>query len=184
MKDFILRTLAEMKNGYSLCGVIDRKGRVYPLGSDTKVISSLFEIVTRQVLMWPGFVVLPENSGISAHATEAAKEQIVKQLHKLVNVIEVSDLAGEKHVQREMLLAKVAHDNSEQSIQDIHKLAQQHDAEVIECLDAYCMIQMMAVDAKIDRFIKVIQANRNVLEIVRSGTITLSRSEQILGDKK
>ena len=111
-------------------------------------------------------------------------EQIVKQLHKLVNVIEVSDLAGEKHVQREMLLAKVAHDNSEQSIQDIHKLAQQHDAEVIECLDAYCMIQMMAVDAKIDRFIKVIQANRNVLEIVRSGTITLSRSEQILGDKK
>ena len=111
-------------------------------------------------------------------------EQIVKQLHKLVNVIEVSDLAGEKHVQREMLLAKVAHDNSEQSIQDIHKLAQEHDAEVIECLDAYCMIQMMAVDAKIDRFIKVIEANRNVLEIVRSGTITLSRSEQILGDKK
>ncbi len=111
-------------------------------------------------------------------------EQIVKQLHKLVNVIEVSDLAGEKHVQREMLLAKIAHDNSEQSIQDIHKLAQEYDAEVIECLDAYCMIQMMAVDAKIDRFIKVIEANRNVLEIVRSGAITLSRSEQILGDKK
>ena len=111
-------------------------------------------------------------------------EQIVKQLHKLVNVIEVSDLAGEKHVQREMLLAKVAHDNSEQSIQDIHKLAQEYDAEVIECLDAYCMIQMMAVDSKIDRFIKVIEANRNVLEIVRSGAITLSRSEQILGDKK
>ncbi len=111
-------------------------------------------------------------------------EQIVKQLHKLVNVIEVSDLAGEKHVQREMLLAKIAHDNSEQSIQDIHKLAQEYDAEVIECLDAYCMIQIMAVDAKIDRFIKVIEANRNVLEIVRSGAITLSRSEQILGDKK
>ena len=111
-------------------------------------------------------------------------EQIVKQLHKLVNVIEVSDLAGEKHVQREMLLAKVAHDNSEQSIQDIHKLAQEYDAEVIECLDAYCMIQIMAVDSKIDRFIKVIEANRNVLEIVRSGAITLSRSEQILGDKK
>ena len=111
-------------------------------------------------------------------------EQIVKQLHKLVDVIEVSDLAGEKHVQREMLLAKVTHDNSEQGIQDIHKLAQEYDAEVIECLDAYCMIQMMAVDAKIDRFIKATEANQNVLEIVRSGVITLSRSEQILGDKK
>ncbi len=51
MKDFILRTLAQMKNGYSFCGVIDRKGRVYPLGSDTKVISSLFEIVTRQAVI-------------------------------------------------------------------------------------------------------------------------------------
>ena len=90
--------------------------------------------------MRPGFVVLPENSERSeyvTYTTEAVKEQIVKQLHKLVNVIEVSDLAGEKHVQREMLLVKVAHDNSEQSIQDIHKLAQQHDAEVIECLDVY-----------------------------------------------
>ena len=111
-------------------------------------------------------------------------EQIVKQLHKLVDVIEVSDLAGEKHVQREMLLAKITHDNSEQSIQDIYKLAQDYDAEIIECLDTYCMIQMMAIDSKIDRFIKVIEANRNVLEIVRSGAITLSRSEQILGDKK
>ncbi len=111
-------------------------------------------------------------------------EQIVKQLYKLVDVIEVSDLAGEKHVQREMLLAKVAHDGSEQSIQAIHKLAHDHDAEIIECLDTYCMIQMMAFDAKIDRFIKAIEAHRNVLEIVRSGVITLSRSEQILGDKK
>ena len=51
MKDFILRALAEMKNGYSLCGVIDRKGRIYPLGSDTKVISSLFEMVTRQAVI-------------------------------------------------------------------------------------------------------------------------------------
>ena len=51
MKEFILRALAEVKNGYSLCGVVDRRGRVYPLGSDTKVISTLFEIVTRQAVL-------------------------------------------------------------------------------------------------------------------------------------
>jgi len=48
MKDFILEKLSQMQNGYSVCGVVDRKGRVYPLGSDTKVISTIFEIVTRQ----------------------------------------------------------------------------------------------------------------------------------------
>ena len=48
MKAFILSSLAEVQNGYSLCGVVDRKARVYPLGSDTKVISAWFEIVARQ----------------------------------------------------------------------------------------------------------------------------------------
>lgn len=50
MKDFILKALAEVQNGYSLCGVVDRRARVYPLGSDTKVISTLFEIVARQAV--------------------------------------------------------------------------------------------------------------------------------------
>ena len=51
MRDFILNALAEVQNGYSLCGVVDRKARVYPLGSDTKVISTLFEIVARQAVV-------------------------------------------------------------------------------------------------------------------------------------
>lgn len=33
-----------------MCGVVDRRARVCPLGSDTKVISTLFEIVTRQAV--------------------------------------------------------------------------------------------------------------------------------------
>lgn len=50
MRTSILNALAEVRNGYSLCGVVDRRGRVYPLGSDTKVISALFEIVSRQAV--------------------------------------------------------------------------------------------------------------------------------------
>ena len=111
-------------------------------------------------------------------------EQIVKQLHKLVDVIEVSDLAGEKYMEREMLLAKIAHDKSEQNILNIHKLAQEHSADVIECLDTFCVIQMMAIGSKIDSFIKAAETNQNILESIRSGVITLSRSEHILGDQK
>ncbi len=50
MKNFILQKLSELQNGYSLCGIIDRRARVYPLGSDSKLISILFEIVARQVV--------------------------------------------------------------------------------------------------------------------------------------
>ena len=45
-----MNALAEVQNGYSLCGVVDRRARVYPLGSDTKVISTLFEIVARRAV--------------------------------------------------------------------------------------------------------------------------------------
>lgn len=32
---------------YKICGFIDRAGTIYPLGSDTKVLSTAFELVTR-----------------------------------------------------------------------------------------------------------------------------------------
>ena len=50
MKDFILKALEEVPNEHPLCGVVDRRVRVYPLGPDAKVINTLFEIVARQAV--------------------------------------------------------------------------------------------------------------------------------------
>ena len=50
MKEQILRHLAEIENGYSACGIIDRRGRIYPLGTDTKVLSTIFELIARQAV--------------------------------------------------------------------------------------------------------------------------------------
>jgi len=48
MKDFILQKLSQLINGYTVCGMVDRRGRIYSLSSDTKVISAIFEIITKQ----------------------------------------------------------------------------------------------------------------------------------------
>ena len=50
MKEFILYRLSQLQNGYTVCGMVDRRGRIYPIGSDTKVISAIFEIITRQAV--------------------------------------------------------------------------------------------------------------------------------------
>ena len=50
MRDYILNYLAGLENGYGVCGIIDRRGRIYPLGSDTKVLSTLFENIARQAV--------------------------------------------------------------------------------------------------------------------------------------
>lgn len=50
MREYILNYLAGIENGYGVCGVIDRRGRIYPLGSDTKVISTIFELIARRAV--------------------------------------------------------------------------------------------------------------------------------------
>lgn len=50
LKEHILRALRDVANGYAVCGIVDRKARVYPLGSDTKVISTVFELIARQAV--------------------------------------------------------------------------------------------------------------------------------------
>ncbi len=50
MKTYILDYLSNIVNGYSVCGIVDRQGRIYPLGSDSKVISTIFEIIVRQAV--------------------------------------------------------------------------------------------------------------------------------------
>lgn len=50
MQQQILNRLARIENGYSVCGLIDRRERVYPLSTDTKVLSTVFEIIARQAV--------------------------------------------------------------------------------------------------------------------------------------
>ncbi len=37
-------------HAYQVCGFIDKSGTIYPLGSDTKVLSTVFELITRPVI--------------------------------------------------------------------------------------------------------------------------------------
>ena len=44
------KALAERTGFYDVCGIVDKQSRVYPLGSDTKVLSTIFELIARPVL--------------------------------------------------------------------------------------------------------------------------------------
>ena len=45
-----LSYLAGIENGYAVCGIVDRWECVYPLGSDAKVLSTIFENIARQAV--------------------------------------------------------------------------------------------------------------------------------------
>lgn len=47
IKDVLLEELDKLSDSYGVCGIVDKSGCVYPLGADTKVLSTIFELVSR-----------------------------------------------------------------------------------------------------------------------------------------
>lgn len=50
-KRLFLQKLNQQTQAYNICGVVTNDGLVYPLGSDTKVLSTIFELVTRPIIV-------------------------------------------------------------------------------------------------------------------------------------
>lgn len=48
-EDFDL-LLSEYESDYNICGVISSESKIYPLGSDTKVLSTIFELFSRPII--------------------------------------------------------------------------------------------------------------------------------------
>lgn len=47
LKETLEKELARLEGNYGVCGIVDQGGLVYPLGADTKVLSTIFELVSR-----------------------------------------------------------------------------------------------------------------------------------------
>ena len=47
LEDALVGELEKLRDNYEICGIVDRARDVYPLGSDTKVLSTIFELISR-----------------------------------------------------------------------------------------------------------------------------------------
>lgn len=102
-------------------------------------------------------------------------EQITKHLNKLVDVIKVADLYDTRHIERELLLIKVATDNSGR--EEIKRLVDVFRGRIIDVTDKTYTIEMTGNADKIDAFIEALD-NKVILEVVRSGVSGISRGEK------
>lgn len=48
--EHIFTALENLHDSYTICGMIDQVGNIYPLGADTKVLSTAFELVCRPAI--------------------------------------------------------------------------------------------------------------------------------------
>ncbi|MCW9697990.1 MULTISPECIES: acetolactate synthase small subunit [unclassified Avibacterium] len=113
---------------------------------------------------------------IEAYGDEQVLEQIEKQLHKLVDVFKVISLSDCEHVEREVMLVKVRAQGS--SRDELKRLAEIFRGQIVDVTTKSYTIQLVGTKDKLDAFVKALKEESALIEIVRSGLISLSRGEK------
>ena len=109
---------------------------------------------------------------IVVHGEDEILEQIEKQIAKLVDVKEITELKDGTSVCRELILIKVAAD-AEQRPQII-AVADVFRAKIVDVAPDSLMVELTGNQAKVDAFIGLLQGFK-ILELVRTGITGLTR---------
>jgi acetolactate synthase-1/3 small subunit len=99
-------------------------------------------------------------------------EQVVKQLYKIIDVIKVSDVSGEKFVARELALIKVATTSSNRS--EVMQIVDIYSAKIVDVALDSLMIEVTGPDEKIDSLVGLLRGF-GIKEVVRTGRVALVR---------
>ena len=99
-------------------------------------------------------------------------EQIMKQLNRLIDVVRVRDITDKPHLEREVILIKVAAPTSKRA--EILAIIQPFRASVIDVAPKSITIQMTGDADKIEALIRVIQPY-GVKNIARTGATRFTR---------
>ena len=99
-------------------------------------------------------------------------EQVMKQLHKLIDVIKVNDLTDESHVERELVLIRV---NAEpQHRAEIMRTADIFRAKVVDVTPLSFVLEATGDEGKLEALLELLRP-LGIQEIVRTGKVAISR---------
>lgn len=110
---------------------------------------------------------------ISNHNT---LEQIKKQLNKLIDVVRVNELKNTFIIEKEIMLIKIKVDNFKR--EEINHVIKVFCGKIVDIKLNFYIIQIIGSNKKLNNFINTINDIVKIVEIVRSGIITMSKLER------
>jgi acetolactate synthase I/III small subunit len=100
-------------------------------------------------------------------------DQITKQLGKVVDVVDITDMTLADHIERELLLLKLQlHEGGESQLASV---LVNFGARVLDDHKRHYTVELIGGGQEIDRFLKRIDGLAHVLSVVRSGAMAVSR---------
>ncbi|MFH1070380.1 MAG: acetolactate synthase small subunit [Candidatus Glassbacteria bacterium] len=99
-------------------------------------------------------------------------EQIIKQLNRLINVIKVTDLTYEEHVNRELALIKLNSTATTRSL--IIQIVEIFEAKIVDISQKTLTIEVTGGNKKVQACINMLQPF-GIREMARTGIVSLKR---------
>jgi acetolactate synthase-1/3 small subunit len=109
---------------------------------------------------------------IVTRGDEQIVEQILKQLNKLIDVIKVVDMTELDHVEREMVIIKVAPRQEDKA--EVLRLAEIFRGRIVDSSQRTYTIEITGDDKKIAAFIELVKP-MGIKEFVRTGKVAIAR---------
>ncbi|MDR1142565.1 MAG: acetolactate synthase small subunit [Planctomycetaceae bacterium] len=103
---------------------------------------------------------------------EKVREQVLKQLRKIVTVVRADDLTDKSHVERDLMLIKVEALPGARS--KILEMVNIFRAKVVDVSDTSMMIEVSGNEPKLAGFVDTMRPF-GIIELVRSGIIAMPR---------
>jgi acetolactate synthase-1/3 small subunit len=102
-------------------------------------------------------------------------EQVTKQLHKLINVLKITDLDPSGSVERELLLIKVKADG--QTRTEIMQMVEIFGASIVDVTSEVLLVEMTGTREKVGAFIDLVTPF-GIVELMRTGRLAMSRGQK------
>ncbi len=112
---------------------------------------------------------------ISVNVEGHALDQVIQQLDKLVNVIDIIELPASTSHQVELILVRVALANGASDQKKIEAVLEKHGAHVVESTATSLTIQQTAKPAEIEALISELTPF-GIMELTQSGVVAMGRT--------
>lgn len=111
---------------------------------------------------------------IVVNGDEKVLEQVTKQLHKLINVLKITELDKSSIVERDLILIRVKCTRKQRS--EIIQIADTFRAQIVDVAPDSLMIEATGTEDKLEALTELLR-DFGIAEFVRTGTVALSRGQ-------
>jgi acetolactate synthase-1/3 small subunit len=110
---------------------------------------------------------------------DAVIDQISKQLGKLIDVVDIADMTGADHIERELALFKLRVVNG--GADKLNAVLGQFEARVLSDTQGQFTVEVVGGSQEIDRFLKRVAGITDIVTVVRSGAMAVARGAPVFG---